>query len=78
MIDLSTNYLSMTLNTPLVPPRLLCRKKSKPFGALRMRVHPPWYCIPFFEEQLRQESYELDHHLTAGTESFAEATSFFS
>jgi dihydroorotate dehydrogenase (fumarate) len=30
-----------------------------------------------FEEQLRQESFELDHHLSAGTESFSEALSFF-
>jgi dihydroorotate dehydrogenase (fumarate) len=30
-----------------------------------------------FEEQLRQESFELEHHLTEGTDSFAEATSFF-
>jgi len=30
-----------------------------------------------FEEQLRQESFELDYHLTEGTDSFAEASSFF-
>jgi dihydroorotate dehydrogenase (fumarate) len=30
-----------------------------------------------FEEQLRQESYELDRHLSEGTDSFAEAASFF-
>jgi dihydroorotate dehydrogenase (fumarate) len=30
-----------------------------------------------FEEQLRQESLELDHHLSAGTESFAESLSYF-
>jgi dihydroorotate dehydrogenase (fumarate) len=30
-----------------------------------------------FEEQLRQESLELDHHLSAGTDSFAESLSFF-
>jgi dihydroorotate dehydrogenase (fumarate) len=29
-----------------------------------------------FEEQLRQERFELEHHLTAGTDSFAEAASF--
>jgi dihydroorotate dehydrogenase (fumarate) len=30
-----------------------------------------------FEEQLRQESFELEHHLAEGTDSFAEAASFF-
>jgi dihydroorotate dehydrogenase (fumarate) len=30
-----------------------------------------------FEEQLRQESLELEYHLTEGTDSFAEASSFF-
>jgi len=30
-----------------------------------------------FEEQLRQESLELDHHLSTGTESFAESLTYF-
>jgi dihydroorotate dehydrogenase (fumarate) len=30
-----------------------------------------------FEEQLRQESFELEHYLANGTNSFAEAASFF-
>jgi dihydroorotate dehydrogenase (fumarate) len=30
-----------------------------------------------FEEQLRRETYELDHHLTQGTDSFAEALTYF-
>jgi dihydroorotate dehydrogenase (fumarate) len=30
-----------------------------------------------FEEQLRQESAELDHHLSTGTESFAESLTYF-
>jgi dihydroorotate dehydrogenase (fumarate) len=30
-----------------------------------------------FEEQLVQDRYELQHHLTAGTESFAEALTYF-
>jgi dihydroorotate dehydrogenase (fumarate) len=30
-----------------------------------------------FEEQLRLEAYELDHHLTAGTHSFPEALTYF-
>jgi dihydroorotate dehydrogenase (fumarate) len=31
----------------------------------------------FFEEQLRQERLDLHHHLTHGTESFAEALTYF-
>jgi len=30
-----------------------------------------------FEEQIEHESHELDHYLTAGTDSFAESLSFF-
>ena len=30
-----------------------------------------------FGEQLRLERYELDHHLTQGTESYPEALSYF-
>ena len=31
----------------------------------------------FFEEQLRQERLEMHHHLTHGTDSFAEALTYF-
>jgi dihydroorotate dehydrogenase (fumarate) len=30
-----------------------------------------------FEEQLRQEEMDLDYHLNAGTESFAESITYF-
>jgi dihydroorotate dehydrogenase (fumarate) len=61
MIDLSTTYLGLQLRTPLVASA----------GASAVVLYS------LFEEQLRQESFELEHHLAEGTDSFAEATSFF-
>jgi dihydroorotate dehydrogenase (fumarate) len=44
-----------------------------------MRAPPPSAIVLYslFEEQLRQENVELDHHLSEGMDSFAEASSFF-
>jgi dihydroorotate dehydrogenase (fumarate) len=77
MIDLSTTYLGMNLNTPLVPS---ASPLSQEVGTIRRLEDAGASAVvlySLFEEQLRQESYELDHHLSAGTDSFAEATSFF-
>ncbi|MFM7190775.1 MAG: dihydroorotate dehydrogenase-like protein, partial [Microcystaceae cyanobacterium] len=46
-------------------------KKMEDAGAAAIVLHS------FFEEQLRQERLELHHHLTHGTESFAEALNYF-
>ena len=77
MIDLSTQYLGMTLNTPLVPSASPLSQEISSIRRLEDAGASAVVLYSLFEEQLRQESYELDHHLTAGTESFAEATSFF-
>src|SRR4029453_9333469 len=77
MIDLSTHYLGMTLTTPLVPS---ASPLSQELGTIRRLEDSGASAIvlfSLFEEQLRQENDELDHHLSAATESFAEATSFF-
>src|SRR5689334_16339992 len=77
MIDLSTKYLGMKLRTPLVPSAsplsqdLDGIRRMEDAGASALVVYS------LFEEQLRQESLELDHHLSAGTDSFAESQSFF-
>ena len=76
MIDLSTNYLGLKLRTPLVPSASplsheldsICRLEDVGASAIVL--------YSLFEEQLRQESVELDHHLSAHTDSFAEATSY--
>lgn len=76
-MDLSTTYLGLRLRTPLVPsasplseePDNICRMEDA--GASAVVLHS------LFEEQLRQERFDLHHHLTHGTESFAESLTYF-
>jgi dihydroorotate dehydrogenase (fumarate) len=77
-MDISTNYLGLNLRSPLVvgsaaplTENLDNLKKIEDAGAAAIVLHS------FFEEQLRQERLELHHHLTHGTESFAEALTYF-
>ena len=77
MIDLSTKYLGMTLNTPLVPSASPLSQEISAIRRLEDAGASAVVLYSLFEEQLRQERDELDHHLSTGTESFAEATSFF-
>ncbi len=77
MIDLSTSYLGLTLKNPVVvSPSPLCQelgsiRQMEDAGASAVVLHS------LFEEQLTVESRELDHFLTHGTESFAEALSYY-
>jgi len=76
-MDLSTTYLGMELRTPLVPSASPLSaeidniKRMEDAGASAVVLHS------LFEEQLRLERYELYHHLSYSTNSFAEALSFF-
>ncbi len=76
-MDLSTRYLGLTLRSPLVPSaspladELDNIKRMEEAGAAAV-VLPS-----LFEEQLHNEAAELQYHLTHGTESFAEALTYF-
>jgi dihydroorotate dehydrogenase (fumarate) len=77
-MDLTTTYLGLPLQSPLVPSAAAPLSESldniqrlEDAGAAAIVLHS------VFEEQLRQEEYELHHHLTYGTESFAEALTYF-
>jgi dihydroorotate dehydrogenase (fumarate) len=77
MIDLSTNYLGLRLRTPLVAS---ASPLSQEIGGIRHLEDAGASAVvlySLFEEQLQQESFELEQHLAAGTDSFAEAASFF-
>ncbi|QDU24226.1 dihydroorotate dehydrogenase-like protein [Urbifossiella limnaea] len=77
MTDLTTLYLGHTLVNPLIVSSspvtrdLDLVKKAEDAGAAAFVLHS------LFEEQIEAESLDLHHHLEAGTESFAEATSYF-
>ncbi|NDJ84520.1 MAG: dihydroorotate dehydrogenase-like protein [Chloroflexi bacterium] len=76
-MDLSTTYLGMKLRSPLVPSasplseKIDTIKKMEDSGAAAVVLYS------LFEEQLSIETLELDHHMTHGTNSFAEALTYF-
>jgi dihydroorotate dehydrogenase (fumarate) len=77
MIDLSTFYLGHKLSSPLVASASpLCKdltnlRKMEEAGAGAVVLHS------LFEEQILFESQSLDRFLNAGSESYAECTSYF-
>jgi dihydroorotate dehydrogenase (fumarate) len=77
MLDLSTQYLEMKLRTPLVPSASPLSQEVSGIRRLEDAGASAVVLPSLFEEQLRQESLELDHHLNEGTDSFAESLSFF-
>ena len=77
MIDLSTTYLGLELRTPLVASASPLSQEVSGIRSLEDAGASAVVLSSLFEEQLRQETLELDHHLSAGTESFPEALTFF-
>jgi dihydroorotate dehydrogenase (fumarate) len=77
MIDLTTNYLGLQLRTPLVASASPLSQELDGIRRLEDAGASAIVLYSLFEEQLRQESFELEYHLTEGTDSFAEASSFF-
>src|SRR5262245_64662126 len=76
-MDLTTSYLGLKLRTPLVPSASPLSeeidniKQMEDSGASAVVLHS------LFEEQLRQDREELDHHLEHGTFSFAGGLTYF-
>ena len=76
-MNLETTYLQKKLRSPLVvsanplSERLDNLKRMEDAGAGAVVLYS------LFEEQLRQEQLALSHHLDHGTESYAEALSYF-
>jgi dihydroorotate dehydrogenase (fumarate) len=77
MIDLTTHYLGLALRTPLVPSASPLSQEIASIRRLEDAGASAVVLYSLFEEQLRQDTLELDHHLSAGTESFAESLTFF-
>ena len=77
MIDLSTSYLGLNLATPLVASASPLSRDLDGVRRLEDAGASAVVLYSLFEEQLRQEEVELDYHLHAGTESFAESITFF-
>ncbi len=77
-MDLTTKYLGLTLPHPIVPSAaqplskdLDSLKRLEDGGAAAVVIYS------LFEEQIRTEADNLEHFLEHGTESYAEALSYF-
>jgi dihydroorotate dehydrogenase (fumarate) len=76
-MDLTTNYLGLKLRSPLVvgasplSEEIDNIKRMEDAGAGAVVLHS------LFEEQLRSDRFELHKNLEQGTESFAEALTYF-
>lgn len=77
-MDLTTTYMGLELRSPLMvgaaaplTEDIDNLKRIEDAGAGAVVLHS------LFEEQIRQDSLELHHHLQHGTHSFAEALTYF-
>lgn len=77
MVDLTTTYMGLTLKNPIVPSAsplsadLDTIKQMEDAGAAAVILHS------LFEEQIDFEAEAMAYYLDQGTESFAEALSYF-
>ena len=76
MTDLSTTYLGLELKNPLVASASPLSKKVENAKRLEQAGVSAIVMYSLFEEQIIHESLELDHYLTRGTNSFAEALTY--
>jgi dihydroorotate dehydrogenase (fumarate) len=77
MNKLQTKYLGLNLKNPLV---VAASPITRSLDRIRKAVDAGASAIVFhsiFEEQINHESRELDHFLSRGSESYAEAVSYF-
>jgi len=77
MVDLTTNYMGMTLKSPIVPS---ASPLSKTVGGIRQMEDAGAAAITLFslfEEQIQIEALAQHHFLEHGSESYAEAVSYF-
>jgi len=77
MVDLSTSYMGLKLRSPLVVSASPLSRDVEGICRLEEAGASAVVLYSLFEEQLRQEEAELDFHLAAGTESFAESLTYF-
>ncbi|MCC6729270.1 MAG: dihydroorotate dehydrogenase-like protein [Chthonomonadales bacterium] len=76
-MDLTTRYMGLDLRNPVVPAAsplsgdLASIRELEDAGAAAVVLHS------LFEEQITGEEEQLDHYLTYGTESYAEAMTYF-
>ncbi len=76
-MDLSTTYMGMTLKNPLVASASPLSEDVSNIKRLEDAGASAVVLYSLFEEQLSRDRMALYHHLSHGTESFAEALTYF-
>lgn len=76
-MDLTTTYLGFKLKNPFVVSASPITENVDEIKRAEDAAAAAVVLPSLFEEQIEQERAELDHHLTHGTESFAEALTYF-
>jgi len=77
MVDLTTTYLGLKLKNPLVASPSPLSEKVDNVKRMEQAGIAAIVMYSLFEEQIIHESLELDYFLNRGTESFAEALTYF-
>ena len=77
MVDLSTTYLGLDLKNPFVASASPLSKKVDTVRKLEDAGASAVVMYSLFEEQIIQESEALDYYLTRGTDTYAEAITYF-
>jgi dihydroorotate dehydrogenase (fumarate) len=76
-MDLSTSYLGLKLKNPIVPSASPLSHSLDSMRRLEDAGASAIVMYSLFEEQIAHETAELNHYLSYGTESFAEALTYF-
>lgn len=76
-MDLTTTYMGLTLKNPLVASASPISQRVEDIKKLEDHGAAAVVLFSIFEEQIHHDAEALDHLLTAGTDSFAEALSYF-
>jgi dihydroorotate dehydrogenase (fumarate) len=76
-MDLTTKYMGMTLKNPIVPSASPLSQKLDGIRRMEDAGAAAITLYSLFEEQIEFEAAELSHFLDRGTESFAEALTYF-
>lgn len=76
-MDLTTTYLGLPLKNPFVPSSSPLTRHISGLRQLEDAGAAAIVLYSLFEEEINAESRTLDRYLTQGTESFAEALSYF-
>ena len=77
MVDLRTKYMGLELKNPIVPSASPLSNSVDNIRKMRDAGASAVVLFSLFEEQLKQEAEVYDYFNTAGTESYAEALSYF-